>query len=112
MAATRRTRRHANLLVAFPDERMNEAPARSSIHRRRGRFCAGGGAMRSTALTILGFFAALALAGCCTSETPAPAGPSYAAPAPMYHYYGAHPVPMEEGGGWCWIDGPHVHPYP
>jgi hypothetical protein len=26
-------------------------------------------------------------------------------------YYGSHPIPMSEGGGWCLIDGPHLHAY-
>jgi hypothetical protein len=28
-----------------------------------------------------------------------------------YTYFGAHPVPLAEGGGWCLLDGEHVHAY-
>jgi hypothetical protein len=28
-----------------------------------------------------------------------------------YTYSGAHPIPLAEGGGWCLLEGEHVHPY-
>jgi hypothetical protein len=28
-----------------------------------------------------------------------------------YTYHGRHPIPPAEGGGWCLLEGEHVHPY-
>src|SRR4051794_13964288 len=42
---------------------------------------------------------------------PAPA-PVYVAPAPVeVWYYGQHFVPDQAGGGWCFLDGAHLHDY-
>jgi hypothetical protein len=72
------------------------------------------------------------LAGCVVHSTPRP--PTYVEPAPAYQpppayeppppayvpppaaplrisYFGQHFVPEEYGGGWCYVDGPHVHDY-
>lgn len=78
----------------------------------------------------------LTLAGCVTGSVAsrpisdddyAPPPPDYTPPRPPQGpaggyaeqpvvdegvaYYGAHPIPDAEGGGWCIIDGPHIHPY-
>ncbi|HEY7726180.1 MAG TPA: hypothetical protein VH880_12650, partial [Anaeromyxobacteraceae bacterium] len=45
---------------------------------------------------------------------PEPAPVPYApapAPAPVYWYGGQHVIPDYAGGGWCYIDGVHDHPY-
>jgi hypothetical protein len=34
-----------------------------------------------------------------------------AAAAHQVHYVGIHPVPRSEGGGTCYIEGPHIHLY-
>lgn len=54
----------------------------------------------------------LALLSACVvrSATPAPPPPAYVAPT-LYEYEGAHPIPDLQGGGWCYVDGPHTHPY-
>ncbi len=47
-----------------------------------------------------------AVAGCATVVRPSAAqGPA------QYRYYGPHLIPESQGGGWCWIDGVHVHDY-
>src|SRR4051812_35685398 len=37
------------------------------------------------------------------------------APEPLVEnavaYYGAHPIPDAYGGGWCLVDGAHLHPF-
>src|SRR5512147_613129 len=41
-----------------------------------------------------------------------PPEPVYApAPAPVVWYGGPHWSPEEYGGGWCYIEGNHQHPY-
>lgn len=64
--------------------------------------------------------AGLALGGCYATTTtsgpmyePAPPPPVYAAQpaAPVYRYFGPHPIPLSLGGGWCWIEGAHDHEY-
>jgi hypothetical protein len=37
--------------------------------------------------------------------------PALAGPAHQVRYVGIHPVPKAEGGGLCYIEGPHVHIY-
>lgn len=27
------------------------------------------------------------------------------------HYVGVHPIPKDQGGGLCYIEGPHIHVY-
>jgi hypothetical protein len=38
-------------------------------------------------------------------STPAPA------PRAEVYYYGNHFIPESDGGGWCYVDGPHTHDY-
>jgi hypothetical protein len=48
------------------------------------------------------------------AEEPPPAPPEQPvelAPGELVGYYGAHPIPDEYGGGWCAVEGPHVHPF-
>jgi hypothetical protein len=35
--------------------------------------------------------------------------PALAADLRQFHYVGIHPLPKSEGGGICYIEGPHVH---
>jgi hypothetical protein len=39
--------------------------------------------------------------------------PNYAPQPQTYEYafYGTHPVPYDQGGGYCYQQGPHYHPY-
>jgi len=37
--------------------------------------------------------------------------PPAAAPRAEVYYYGNHFIPESDGGGWCYIDGPHTHAY-
>lgn len=37
------------------------------------------------------------------------AGPALATGAKQVRYVGIHPIPRSEGGGICYIEGPHVH---
>ena len=46
------------------------------------------------------------LAGAVVTATPATAGEPR-----QVHYVGIHPIPKAEGGGLCYIEGPHVHLY-
>jgi hypothetical protein len=39
------------------------------------------------------------------------AGPALAGNAKQVRYIGIHPLPKAEGGGICYIEGPHVHIY-
>lgn len=39
------------------------------------------------------------------------AGLAGSAQADQHRYIGAHPIPKEAGGGYCYIDLPHVHVY-
>jgi hypothetical protein len=50
----------------------------------------------------------LILAGCIVRVGP----PVAYRPAPAeVAYYGQHFIPESEGGGWCYLDGPHTHVY-
>ena len=64
--------------------------------------------MRRLALAV----AVLSLSGCVvTAGTVVPVPPPVA-PGPVEVWYGGqHAVPPALGGGWCWVDGPHVHDY-
>src|SRR4051794_29738114 len=35
--------------------------------------------------------------------------PAIAGNGRQVHYIGIHPIPKSEGGGICYIEGPHVH---
>src|SRR6266571_6518906 len=37
--------------------------------------------------------------------------PARAEPRHQVRYVGIHPIPKSEGGGICYIEGPHVHLY-
>lgn len=39
------------------------------------------------------------------------ATPAHAEARPQRRYVGVHPIPKSEGGGSCYIEGPHVHLY-
>ena len=39
------------------------------------------------------------------------AGPARADHGKQVHFVGVHPIPKGEGGGLCYIEGPHVHIY-
>jgi hypothetical protein len=39
------------------------------------------------------------------------AAPTAIAQAKQVRYVGIHPIPKSEGGGMCYIEGPHVHLY-
>ena len=62
--------------------------------------------MRRTLLTLI----VLSLSGCIiTMATPVADPPP---PAVVEVWFGGeHAVPAPMGGGWCWVDGPHVHDY-
>jgi hypothetical protein len=50
---------------------------------------------------------AIAIVACLVVLAPA----SHAAPRAQVRYVGIHPIPKSEGGGICYIEGPHVHSY-
>jgi hypothetical protein len=51
---------------------------------------------------------ALVIGGCATPST----NHAVVHPSPaQYRYFGPHLIPASQGGGWCWLDGEHTHPY-
>src|SRR5512144_352724 len=61
--------------------------------------------MRRTILVILAFGLAVELA------LGALAAPALAGAGKQVRYIGIHPIPRSDGGGICYIEGPHVHIY-
>jgi hypothetical protein len=62
--------------------------------------------MRSPVLAVLVAFTAVGALGLAVLGVPA-----IAAPGKQVRYVGIHPIPKSEGGGICYIEGPHVHIY-
>jgi hypothetical protein len=46
-----------------------------------------------------------------TYVEPAPPPPPRAEASPSVWYYGPHFIPEDQGGGWCYEEGAHVHGY-
>ncbi|MGA8890213.1 MAG: hypothetical protein WB493_01505, partial [Anaeromyxobacteraceae bacterium] len=64
--------------------------------------------MRRLALAFL----LVPLAGCVVTTTAVVPAPEPLAPQVVEAWYGGqHAIPAALGGGWCWVDGPHVHDY-
>jgi len=59
--------------------------------------------MRRSVLAVLTFLTLVIVAGL--------AAPAIAGGGRQVHYVGIHPIPKSEGGGICYIEGPHVHIY-
>jgi hypothetical protein len=50
-----------------------------------------------------------ALAAIVVFGVAAPGAPAFASAGKQVRYVGIHPIPKSEGGGLCYIEGPHVH---
>ena len=47
-----------------------------------------------------------------SADTPLVAPDAAPQPAPSFGYAGPHPIPYDQGGGFCQQTGAHEHPYP